>query len=237
METALGCLENISGPWTAKPLRPITCSIKKKSLERRSNIRCKRWITSCIALCDKNNFLLFVAFFYKVEAVNGTSVKLTCTFTSTHPVSPQTVIVSWNFQPVNSKNTHRVSSTFCVFYYQEDPHPPPEGIFKGHVEWSGDIMRKDASITLLDVQPIFNGTYSCRVTNNPDVHGEIGKTDLRVVNKSELSILGAIVGGSCAFVLILLGIYVAWKMYRKRQRERDIEMHPNEQFEKDPTVW
>uniref|UniRef100_A0A3Q2NPB9 Ig-like domain-containing protein n=1 Tax=Fundulus heteroclitus TaxID=8078 RepID=A0A3Q2NPB9_FUNHE len=170
----------------------------------------------------------------EVEAVNGTSVKLTCTFTSTHPVSPQTVIVSWNFQPVNSKNTHR------VFYYQEDPHPPPEGIFKGHVEWSGDIMRKDASITLLDVQPIFNGTYSCRVTNNPDVHGEIGKTDLRVVNKtslSELSILGAIVGGSCAFVLILLGIYVAWKMYRKRQRERDIEMHPNEQFEKDPTVW
>ncbi|KAM4547571.1 myelin protein zero-like protein 2 [Fundulus diaphanus] len=170
----------------------------------------------------------------EVEAVNGTSVKLTCTFTSTHPVSPQTVIVSWNFQPVNSKHSHR------VFYYQEDPHPPPDGIFKGHVVWSGDIMRKDASITLHDVQPIFNGTYSCRVTNNPDVHGEIGKTDLRIVNKSslsELSILGAIVGVSCAFVLILLGIYVAWKLYRKRQRETDIEMHLDERFEKDPTVW
>lgn len=72
-----------------------------------------------------------------------------------------------------------------MFYYQEDPYPPEKGIFKGHVKWSGDIMRKDASITLTDVLPTFNGTYICQVVNPPDAHGSTGETILRVVNKGE----------------------------------------------------
>uniref|UniRef100_A0A3B5LBG1 Ig-like domain-containing protein n=1 Tax=Xiphophorus couchianus TaxID=32473 RepID=A0A3B5LBG1_9TELE len=115
----------------------------------------------------------------EVEAVNGTSVKLKCTFSSTQPVSLQTVTVSWDFRSITSKSTER------MFYYQEDPYPPEKGIFKGHVKWSGDIMRKDASITLNDVLPTFNGTYICQVVNPPDAHGSTGETILRVVNKGE----------------------------------------------------
>lgn len=38
----------------------------------------------------------------ELEVVNGTSVKLKCTFSSTHAVSLQSVTVSWNFRPLNS---------------------------------------------------------------------------------------------------------------------------------------
>lgn len=36
-------------------------------------------------------------------------------------------------------------------------------------------MKKDASITLQQVSPTFNGTYTCQVRNMPDVHGRDGE--------------------------------------------------------------
>ncbi|XP_074466740.1 myelin protein zero-like protein 2b [Sebastes fasciatus] len=170
----------------------------------------------------------------ELEAVNGTSVKLKCTFTSTHPVSPQSVSVAWNFRPINS------GSDETVFYYQGEPFPPTEGRFKGRAVWSGDIMRRDVSITLHEVPPTFNGTYSCQVRNRPDVHGSSGEIVLRVVNKvsvSEIGVLAAAVGGACAVILIFLAIFVAVRFYRKKRTEPDTEMQPREQVWKDPTVW
>lgn len=38
----------------------------------------------------------------EVEAVNGTNVRLKCTFSSTVSVSLKSVTVSWNFRPLNS---------------------------------------------------------------------------------------------------------------------------------------
>lgn len=170
----------------------------------------------------------------EVEAVNGTSVKLKCTFSSTQPVSPQTVIVKWVFQPINSKDV------ISMFHYQEMAYPPDKGLFKGHAVWSGDIMKKDASITLHDVQPTFNGTYTCQVVNPPDAHGNHGEIVLRVVNKvslSDISLLAALVGGSCSIMLVVLLIFIIVKRYRKRQKEKDIEMQLQESRMKDPTVW
>ncbi|CAF89417.1 unnamed protein product, partial [Tetraodon nigroviridis] len=69
-----------------------------------------------------------------------------------------------------------------VFYFQEVEYPPKQGRFQGHVEWSGDVLKRDASITLKNVPPTFNGTYICQVRNPPDVHGSNGETMLRVVN-------------------------------------------------------
>lgn len=72
-----------------------------------------------------------------------------------------------------------------VFHYQEAAYPPLFGRFKGHVTWSGDIMRGDASITLHEVPPTFNGTYTCQVSNRPDVHGRNGEIVLKVVDKGK----------------------------------------------------
>nr|XP_029132496.1 myelin protein zero-like protein 2 [Labrus bergylta] len=170
----------------------------------------------------------------EVEAVNGTNVKLKCTFTSNRPVSLQSVTVSWNFRSLNS------GSDESVFYYQEMPYPPQHGRFKGHAVWSGDILRRDASITLHEVPPTFNGTFICQVRNRPDVHGSNGEIVFRVVNKvslSEIGILAAAVGGACGVILILLGIFVAVRFCKKKHMENDIEMHTEESKRKDPTVW
>ncbi|XP_041864606.1 myelin protein zero-like protein 2b [Melanotaenia boesemani] len=169
----------------------------------------------------------------EVEAVNGTSVKLKCTFRSNVRVSSQSVTVSWNFRPLNS------GADESVFYYQEVPYPPQEGRFKGHAVWSGDVLKQDASITLHEVPPTFNGTYICQVRNRPDVHGQNGEIILKVVNKvslSELNILVAAVGGACGVILILLGIFVAIRFFKKKRMENDIEMHPGE-YDKGPDVW
>lgn len=170
----------------------------------------------------------------EVEAVNGTHVKLKCTFTSTSPVSLQSVTVSWNFRPLLPGLDE------SVFYYDKEPFPPDEGRFKDRVVWSGDVLRKDASITLQDVHPSLNGTYICQVRNRPDVHGSNGEITLKVVNKvslSQLSMLAIAVGGGIVLILIILGIVVVVKLFRKRRMDRDIEMHvPKDQW-KDPTVW
>ncbi|KAL3042472.1 hypothetical protein OYC64_020410 [Pagothenia borchgrevinki] len=170
----------------------------------------------------------------EVEVANGTNVKLKCTFSSNHPVSAKSVTVSWNFRALNS------NSDESVFYYQEQPYPPMEGRFKGRAVWSGDIMKKDVSITLHEVPATFNGTFTCQVRNLPDVHGSSGELTLRVVNKvslSEISILAAAVGGACGVILILLSIFVVVRLCRKKNVESDPEMQVREHEWKDPTVW
>ncbi|XP_030601480.1 myelin protein zero-like protein 2b [Archocentrus centrarchus] len=166
----------------------------------------------------------------EVVAVNGTDVKLSCTFSSSHPVSPDSVSVSWHFRPLN------LGLEESLFYYHETPYPPESGRFKDHVVWSGDVTRKDASITLQEVNPTFNGTYSCQVKNPPDVHGTHGEISLKVVNKvslSEISLLAIIVGGACGAALVLLSIFMVVRFYSNRRKENDIELHES----KDPTVW
>ncbi|XP_030293150.1 myelin protein zero-like protein 2 [Sparus aurata] len=113
-----------------------------------------------------------------VEAVNGTDVKLKCIFNSSAPVSLPSVSVAWYFQPFHAGREE------AVFYYSGRGFPSSAGHFREHVVWSGDVQKKDASITLLRVSPAFNGTYSCRVLNPPDVHGSYGEVELRVVNKT-----------------------------------------------------
>ncbi|KAL0994274.1 hypothetical protein UPYG_G00120090 [Umbra pygmaea] len=153
----------------------------------------------------------------EVEAVNGTEVRLKCTFKSELPVSQASVAISWNFLSLDQKTTE------SVFYYQEKAYPPTEGRFKGHVVWSGDVMKQDASISLQDVLFNFNGTYTCQVRNLPDVHGINGEVTLRVVHKvsvSEIGLLAAAIGGSIAVVLLLMGVYMLIK-YCKRQKDDD----------------
>lgn len=84
----------------------------------------------------------------------------------------------------------RIVCIFQVFYFQEVEYPPLPGRFQGHVEWSGDILKRDASITLINVPPTFNGTYICQVRNRPDVHGSNGEIMLRVVDKGQATCLG-----------------------------------------------
>ncbi|KAJ8275874.1 hypothetical protein COCON_G00076260 [Conger conger] len=167
----------------------------------------------------------------ELEAVNGTDVKLKCTFQSTAAISPSVANVVWTFRPLDG------GSEESVFYFQNKAYPPSNGRFKGLVVWAGDIAGGDASILLRNVKFTFNGTFSCQVKNPPDVHGLAGDLLLKVVRTasiSEITILASAVGGAIGLVLIILAIFVLFKYCRRRSLERELEM--SQWDRKDPTV-
>uniref|UniRef100_A0A8B9PZT8 Myelin protein zero like 2 n=1 Tax=Apteryx owenii TaxID=8824 RepID=A0A8B9PZT8_APTOW len=114
----------------------------------------------------------------EVDAVNGTNLRLKCTFSSSSPIS-QRLSVTWNFQPEDQ------SSHEPVFYYLKEPYKMTTGRFKERVTWDGNIQRNDVSIVIWNLQPSDNGTFTCQVKNPPDVDGTIGEVRLKVVQKGE----------------------------------------------------
>ncbi|XP_059563677.1 myelin protein zero-like protein 2 isoform X1 [Myotis daubentonii] len=109
-----------------------------------------------------------------LEAVNGTDVRLKCTFSSFAPVG-DALTVTWNFRPQDG------GSEQFVFYYHMEPFKPMSGRFKDRVVWDGNPERSDASIMLWKLRFDDNGTYTCQVKNPPDVDGLVGEIRLSVV--------------------------------------------------------
>ncbi|KAI3354562.1 hypothetical protein L3Q82_019069, partial [Scortum barcoo] len=170
-----------------------------------------------------------------MEAVNGTDVRLRCTFQSSSPINPDAIVISWSFRPLKPGREE------SVFHYQQRPYPPVEGIFRKRVAWDGDVMGRDASIIIQQVKFIYNGTYICQVKNPPDVHGVVGEIRLRVVTTasfSELLLLALAIGGGIAVVVLLLVIILSCRRYRKRrQRQREGNEEAPRKERKDPTAW
>nr|XP_040044898.1 myelin protein zero-like protein 2 [Gasterosteus aculeatus aculeatus] len=169
-----------------------------------------------------------------VEAVNGTDVRLKCTFQSSSPINANAIVISWSFRPLKPGREE------SVFHYQQRPYPPPDGIFRKRVKWAGDVMGCDASIIIEQVKFTYNGTYICQVKNPPDVHGTVGEIRLRVVTTasfSELLLLAVAVGGGIAAVVLLLVVILSCrrcKMRARGQREGSEEAPRKER--KDPTA-
>ncbi|XP_054456322.1 myelin protein zero-like protein 2 [Anoplopoma fimbria] len=171
-----------------------------------------------------------------MEAVNGTDVRLKCTFQSSSAINPNAIVISWSFRPLKPG-----SNDESVFHYQQRPYPPLEGIFRKRVSWAGDVMGRDASIILQQVKFTYNGTYICQVKNPPDVHGTSGEIRLRVVTTasfSELLLLALAIGGGITAVVILLLIIVSCRRCKKRsQRQHEGNEEAPRKERKDPTAW
>ncbi|XP_059371020.1 myelin protein zero-like protein 2 [Carassius carassius] len=149
-----------------------------------------------------------------VKAVNGTDVRLKCTFQTSSAIRALSVTVSWSFRPLGSGHEE------TVFYYHEKPFPPSDGRFKRKVEWAGDISGRDASVVLRRVPFSFNGTFSCQVKNPPDVHGNVGVVRLQVVSTasiSEMLILCVAVGGAVLLILLLVMMGVSLRRCHRRR--------------------
>ncbi|XP_061574936.1 myelin protein zero-like protein 2 [Cololabis saira] len=168
-----------------------------------------------------------------VEAVNGTDIRLRCTFESSAPINANSVIISWSFRPLKPGREE------SVFYYQQRAYPPLEGIFRKRIVWAGDVMGQDASIIIREVKFTYNGTYICQVKNPPDVHGSVGQTRLSVVltaSFSELLFLVLAIGGGIAAVVIILVVILSCRRYKRRQQHlRGNEEAPRKE-RKDPTA-
>ncbi|XP_067833658.1 myelin protein zero-like protein 2 [Heptranchias perlo] len=162
-----------------------------------------------------------------VEARNGTEQRLRCTFQSSSPVGKRTNI-AWHFRPLDDGNEE------SIFYYHEEPFPPLKGRFKGRVVWSGDIWRKDGSITVTNLRFTDNGTFLCIVKNPPDIDGVAGEIKLSVVykvNYSEMLILGIVIGGATGLVVVIVISVVTVQLCRKWREAMDVEEMEDEKEE------
>lgn len=148
-----------------------------------------------------------------LEAVNGTDVRLKCTFSSFAPVG-DALTVTWNFRPRDGGREQ------FVFYYHMDPFRPMSGRFKDRVVWDGNPERYDVSILLWKLQFDDNGTYTCQVKNPPDVDGVIGTIRLSVVHTvpfSEIYFLAVAIGSACALMIIIVIVVVLFQHFRKKR--------------------
>ncbi|NWQ58997.1 MPZL2 protein, partial [Neopipo cinnamomea] len=160
----------------------------------------------------------------EVVAVNGTNQRLKCTFSSSSPVSPQ-LSVTWNFQPED------LGSHEPVFYYLKEPYNPPSGRFKDRVTWDGNVERNDVSIVIWNLQPSDNGTFTCQVTNWPDVYGSIGEVRLRVVQKvsfSEIHFLAVAIGSASVLMIIVVIVVIICRQRRQKAQQKRAEVSDTE---------
>ncbi|XP_063111929.1 myelin protein zero-like protein 2 [Cavia porcellus] len=164
-----------------------------------------------------------------LEAVNGTDVRLKCTFSSFAPVG-SALTVTWNFRPRDGGHEQ------FVFYYHMEPFKPMSGRFKDRVVWDGNLDRKDVSILLWKLQFDDNGTYTCQVKNPPDVDGLVGTIRLSVVQTvrfSEMYFLALAIGSACALMVIIVIIVVLVQHFRRKRwterAHRVVEIKPREE--------
>ncbi|XP_066495676.1 myelin protein zero-like protein 2 [Tiliqua scincoides] len=164
-----------------------------------------------------------------LEALNGTDVRLKCTFSTFTPVGEQTT-VTWHFQPQEKGPVE------FVLYYHGKAFPPTSGRFFGRVTWEGNAVKNDASIRIWGVSPTDNGTFLCQVKNPPDVDGGLGEIQLSVVLRvhfSEIHVLALTIGCACALMIIVVIVVVVCRHRQRTKREKEMEMVEAELAEKE----
>ncbi|XP_077180677.1 myelin protein zero-like protein 1 [Paroedura picta] len=113
----------------------------------------------------------------EITVRNGTEARLQCTFRSQEVIS-SAASVTWSFQAQESPSTE------SFFYYSYGKaYPGKEIPFKDRIHWAGDLNKKDASISIANIQFRDNGTYICDVKNPPDIVVIPGEIRLRVVER------------------------------------------------------
>ncbi|XP_028582652.2 myelin protein zero-like protein 1 isoform X1 [Podarcis muralis] len=140
----------------------------------------------------------------ELSVENGTETKLPCSFSSSEVIS-SAATVTWSFQPEGS------TTSVSFFYYSHGKsYPGKDTQFKDRSSWAGDLNKKDASISISNMQFRDNGTFICDVKNPPDIVVTPSEIKVRVVEKGNLPVFpitlvaGASIGGILGLVLLIV---------------------------------
>ncbi|TRY86688.1 hypothetical protein DNTS_025805 [Danionella cerebrum] len=141
----------------------------------------------------------------QINALNGTNVKIPCTFTSCYKLDPSKFIMNWTYQ----ETTNSTEDMFMVYKNPYKMLPVKSNRFGERVMFSGNLDKNDLSITILDVKLMDEGIYNCYVRNPPDRiagHGIIQfvvLTELPPPRDSTIAVaIGASVGGMLALLIL-----------------------------------
>ncbi|CAM4551251.1 unnamed protein product [Leuciscus chuanchicus] len=154
----------------------------------------------------------------QINALNGTDVKIPCTFTSCYKLDPKQFAMNWTYQ----ETLNSTEEMFMTYKTRITPLKPSR--FGERAIFSGNLEKNDLSITILDVQLTDDGIYNCYVRNPPDRiqgHGTIQfnvLTELPPPRDSTIAVaIGASVGGILA--LLILSMVVVKCIRRHKNQE------------------
>uniref|UniRef100_A0A674INN5 Sodium voltage-gated channel beta subunit 2 n=1 Tax=Terrapene triunguis TaxID=2587831 RepID=A0A674INN5_9SAUR len=131
-----------------------------------------------------------------VSALNGSSVRLPCTFNSCYKVENKLFSLNWTYQECeNCSEELFLQFRMKIVHWRLDR-------FGNRVEFTGNPSKNDVSFTLHQVQLEDKGTYNCYVMNPPDRHRGHARIFLKVITEvpperdsTVAVIVGASVGG------------------------------------------
>ncbi|XP_017665098.1 sodium channel subunit beta-2 isoform X2 [Chiroxiphia lanceolata] len=153
-----------------------------------------------------------------ISALNGTSVKLSCTFNSCYKVENKQFSLNWTYQECsNCSEELFLQFRMKIMNKQLDR-------FGNRVEFTGNPAKYDVSFTLKNVQLEDEGIYNCYVLNPPDRHRGYASISLKVLTEEPPKhdstvavIVGASVGGFLAVVILVLMVV---KCVRRKKQQR-----------------
>ncbi|MCJ8739740.1 hypothetical protein PDJAM_G00050640 [Pangasius djambal] len=154
----------------------------------------------------------------QINALNGTTVKISCTFTSCYKLDISKFAMNWTFQ--QTKND--TEEMFMTFKNRLTTLRTER--FGDRVKFAGNLDKNDLSITISDVQGTDQGIYNCYVRNPPDRVEGRGRIQLSVVSElppprdSTIAVaVGASIGGMLALVILSMVIIKCIRRHKKQE--------------------
>ncbi|XP_048369434.1 sodium channel subunit beta-2 isoform X2 [Sphaerodactylus townsendi] len=153
-----------------------------------------------------------------INALNGSSVRLACTFNSCYQVVEKQFALNWTYQECWN------CSEMMLLQFKSKIIPVEQTRFGNRVKFTGNVAKYDVSFTLHNVQLDDEGFYNCFVLNPPDRNRGHAKINLRVITEEPPErdstvavVVGASVGGFLAVVILAL---VVVKCVRRRKQQK-----------------
>ncbi|KAF7699803.1 sodium channel subunit beta-2 isoform X1 [Silurus meridionalis] len=154
----------------------------------------------------------------QIDALNGTMVKISCTFTSCYKLDLSKFAMNWTYQETKN-DTEEMFMTFKnrLPLLRTDR-------FGDRVKFAGNLDKNDLSITISNVQLADEGLYNCYVRNPPDRVEGHGRIQLSVVTElppprdSTIAVaVGASIGGMLALVILSMVIIKCVRRHKKQE--------------------
>lgn len=155
-----------------------------------------------------------------IDALNGTTIKIPCQFTSCYKMDVSKFAMNWTYQ----ETLNDTEEMFMTYYKKRGMVALRSDRFGDRVTFDGNLDKNDLSITLSDVQLEDGGIYNCYVRNPPDRIQGLGVIKLKVVTElppprdSTIAVaIGASVGGALALLILSMVVVKCLRRHRKQE--------------------
>ncbi|XP_068173435.1 sodium channel subunit beta-2-like [Antennarius striatus] len=155
-----------------------------------------------------------------INALNGTTVRIPCIFTSCYKMNAAKFAMNWTYQ----ESLNDTEEIFMTYSKKKGMTPMRSERFGDRVMFAGNLDKNDLSFSLSDVQLEDEGVYHCYVRNPPDRIQGHGVIQLNVVTElppprdSTIAVaIGASVGGALALLILSMVVVKCLRRHRKQE--------------------